>query len=317
MRAARSWTDVLRHPLPSAPVAAAKRSLTSARLAWSIAGVLGLALIGVGVTYVGCPAPRRRSSAFRYSRRRAASTPTSVTSPQQRHGFAGRSKAGVCADPEAANLDSTHRFPHRDAIAGTDGAAPDLFWSPDHRYLGFFTAGQAEENPCRRRSAATLCNVPGLGRGGAWNQDGIIVFGQITGPSPGIGERRRAFGRDQVSRRRRRALESDVPARRPACAVPSDGVDTRDVRGHFGSGRRFSGPERGLSREVCVRSPSVREGRHAAGAPVQSLDALDVWRSGSCRRARVGTAASSAPIRRRTPASLPIEMPYRPATICS
>ena len=55
--------------------AAAKRSSASARLAWAIASVLGLALAGVGITYV-LNAPRRaaRSSAFRYSRRRAAST---------------------------------------------------------------------------------------------------------------------------------------------------------------------------------------------------------------------------------------------------
>ncbi len=47
--------DAIADPLPPAPAAAAKRSPTSARLAWSIASVLGLALAGVGVTYVLMP----------------------------------------------------------------------------------------------------------------------------------------------------------------------------------------------------------------------------------------------------------------------
>ena len=108
--------DAIADPLPPAPVATAKRPSTSARLAWSIASVLGLALAGVGVTYVLMP--RAAPAVVRFQ----------ILAPEGRFDtnignnglnsgtdFAGRPKAGVCADAEAANLDSTDRFAHRDA----------------------------------------------------------------------------------------------------------------------------------------------------------------------------------------------------------
>lgn len=61
-------------------------------------------------------------------------------------------------------------------LPGTDSAALP-FWSPDSRSIGFFTpfrlkVVQATGGPCR-----DLADVV-MGRGGAWNREGIIVFGR-------------------------------------------------------------------------------------------------------------------------------------------
>ena len=138
--------------------------------------------------------------------------------PQQRHRFAGWPKAGVCADAEAANLDSTDRFPHRDAARRKRrrGAGPVLV--AGQQVPGIFRPGQAEEDRCRRRPAANALQRPGRR---PWrrveSRRHHRVWSSHGAAAPGIGERRRAIGRDQVSGCRRRALESIVLARRAAC----------------------------------------------------------------------------------------------------
>jgi Tol biopolymer transport system component len=59
-------------------------------------------------------------------------------------------------------------------LAGTEGAAYP-FWSADSRYLGFFAGGKLNTIDANGGPPQALCDAPN-GRGGAWNQDGIIVF---------------------------------------------------------------------------------------------------------------------------------------------
>jgi dipeptidyl aminopeptidase/acylaminoacyl peptidase len=54
-----------------------------------------------------------------------------------------------------------------------DGQYP--FWSPDSQYLAFFTAGKMKKIKVSSGASQTICEAPD-GRGGAWNQDGNIVF---------------------------------------------------------------------------------------------------------------------------------------------
>jgi eukaryotic-like serine/threonine-protein kinase len=175
--------DAVADQLPPSPVASAKRPSTSARLAWSIASVLGLALAGVAVTYVLMP--RAAPAVVRFQ----------ILAPEGRFdtniGNNGLNSGTVSPDGRKLAfvltpklqiwirpIDSLTATP----LAGSDGAAPDLFWSPDSRYVGFFTEGKLKKIDVGGGPPQTLCNVPGLGRGGAWNQDGTIVFGQVTGP---------------------------------------------------------------------------------------------------------------------------------------
>jgi len=56
------------------------------------------------------------------------------------------------------------------------------FWSPDSRRLGFFANGKLSIVEAEGGPPQALCDAP-LGRGGAWNQDGVILFApDLNGP---------------------------------------------------------------------------------------------------------------------------------------
>jgi len=59
-------------------------------------------------------------------------------------------------------------------LAGTDGGSFP-FWSPDSRFIGFFADGKLKRIDASGGPALTLADAP-QGRGGSWNQDGVIVF---------------------------------------------------------------------------------------------------------------------------------------------
>ena len=65
-------------------------------------------------------------------------------------------------------------------LAGTDGAQFP-FWSPDSRFIAYFTQDKLLKIATRGGPPQTLCSV-NLGRGGTWNRDGQIVFGANSGP---------------------------------------------------------------------------------------------------------------------------------------
>jgi hypothetical protein len=60
------------------------------------------------------------------------------------------------------------------ALNGTEGARYP-FWSPDSRFIGFFADGKLKKINAYGGPSQTLCNAFS-GRGGAWNQEGTIVF---------------------------------------------------------------------------------------------------------------------------------------------
>ena len=59
-------------------------------------------------------------------------------------------------------------------LAGTeDSSFP--FWSPDSRFIGFFSKGKLRKVEATGGPSQTLCDAPDP-RGGTWNADGVIVF---------------------------------------------------------------------------------------------------------------------------------------------
>ena len=59
-------------------------------------------------------------------------------------------------------------------LEGTqNGYAP--FWSPDCRWIGFFSDGKLKKMEATGGPVEALWDAP-LGRGGAWNRDGLILF---------------------------------------------------------------------------------------------------------------------------------------------
>jgi serine/threonine protein kinase len=64
-------------------------------------------------------------------------------------------------------------------LSGTDYASLP-FWAPDNRNVGFFADSKLKRIDVKGGVAQIITNAP-FGRGGAWNQDGTILFA----PSPG------------------------------------------------------------------------------------------------------------------------------------
>ncbi len=67
-------------------------------------------------------------------------------------------------------------------IAGTEGAMYP-FWSPDSKEVGFFQTGKLKRVDVAGGPVTSIADAS-AGRGGSWNQDGIIIF--APGTSDGI-----------------------------------------------------------------------------------------------------------------------------------
>ncbi len=63
-------------------------------------------------------------------------------------------------------------------LAGTDGASYP-FWSPDGRYLGYFTGGKMKKVDANGGPSQVLCDVSSA-RGGAWAENDTIIFAQSS-----------------------------------------------------------------------------------------------------------------------------------------
>jgi Tol biopolymer transport system component len=69
-------------------------------------------------------------------------------------------------------------------LPATEGAYYP-FWSPDSRFVAFFTgAGKLKKIHIKGGEAQSLCDVParGGGNGGTWNRNGTILFATYGGP---------------------------------------------------------------------------------------------------------------------------------------
>jgi Tol biopolymer transport system component len=67
-------------------------------------------------------------------------------------------------------------------LPGTENARHP-FWSPDSRYIGFFSAGGViRKVPVEGGPAQTLTAGLATGTGATWNRDGVILFSAVQGP---------------------------------------------------------------------------------------------------------------------------------------
>jgi Tol biopolymer transport system component len=67
-------------------------------------------------------------------------------------------------------------------LAGTEGVATLLFWSPDSRFIAFDSGGRLQKIGVSGGPADTVCALPRTPVGGSWNNAGVIIFGQFGGP---------------------------------------------------------------------------------------------------------------------------------------
>jgi len=67
------------------------------------------------------------------------------------------------------------------ALAGSEGVNT-FFWSPDSRFVAFVAGGKLRKLDIAGGAPQALCNGPAAGLGGAWNAQGVILFGGTAGP---------------------------------------------------------------------------------------------------------------------------------------
>lgn len=77
------------------------------------------------------------------------------------------------------NLDAAAWTP---IAIGTTFTVSTPFWSHDGRAIGFFADGRLKTVSASGGPVATLCGETGLGQGGAWRSDGLILFASDAGP---------------------------------------------------------------------------------------------------------------------------------------
>ena len=66
-------------------------------------------------------------------------------------------------------------------LAGIDtgGAPSPPFWSPDSRFIAFFSGGKLKKVDAAGGPPQIICDFP-VARGGTWNRDGVIIVGSIA-----------------------------------------------------------------------------------------------------------------------------------------
>jgi eukaryotic-like serine/threonine-protein kinase len=153
----------------------------ASRLPWLVAAIATLIAFGVGAVYVfqtPRPAVVVRSSILpppgtSFVTMLPASGPAVLSPDGTRIAFTARddkSKVFLYVRP----LTSLTALP----LPGTEDAMYP-FWSPDSREIGFFIPGKMKKINAGGGPPQTLCDSVS-GRGGTWNNEGVIVFSPST-----------------------------------------------------------------------------------------------------------------------------------------
>jgi Tol biopolymer transport system component/predicted Ser/Thr protein kinase len=159
-----------------APVAARRRGRE--RIAWALSGVAALAAIAFAVGFVGrAPEPAEPVKFQVMPAADMASVGSPRISPDGRHlAFSVTDSTGNTL-LWVRSLDALNAR----SLSGTDGAGRP-FWSPDSRFLAFFSGGKLKKVDVGGAPPQTICDAP-TGADGTWSSAGIILFdGQASDP---------------------------------------------------------------------------------------------------------------------------------------
>jgi serine/threonine protein kinase len=141
------------------------------KLAWGVAALV--AVIALGVSFVHFREAPPADPVMNLSVPIPGNAPAGflALSPDGRRlvlSFAKEGKSQLSIRP----LDS----PQLQLLPGTENArAP--FWSPDGKSIGFFANGKLETIPATGGPTQVLCDGTGIGGGGTWNSNGVILYG--------------------------------------------------------------------------------------------------------------------------------------------
>jgi serine/threonine protein kinase len=143
-------------------------------LPWGLAAALLVTSAGLAILYLRRPVVEARQIRFLISiPEELVEVSTPIISPN------GQTLAFV-AFTSGKRFIYTRSLAKLEAqqVAGTeDGSYP--FWSPDSRYLGFFSGNKLRKIEAAGGSVQTLCDAPNA-YGGTWNRDGVILISLDT-----------------------------------------------------------------------------------------------------------------------------------------
>jgi Tol biopolymer transport system component len=161
-----------------APAVVISRRKSRERLAWGVAAAATLAAAGLILTR---PAPKTEGHVQRFgidAPEKAAFGLPHAISPDGRWIAFSTTLDGV----SRLFLRSLDALEPR-SLPGTENASFP-FWSPDSRFIAFFSDGRLRKLDIASGAVQTVCDAP-QGRGGTWGSDGTIVFAPdlVTGLS--------------------------------------------------------------------------------------------------------------------------------------
>jgi len=153
------------------PAPVAHRRKSRERLAWALAAAAAVAALVFAIGYLR-RAPRVSSPIFAAIPLPEKTFVESIAfSPDGRTLAFTAGRAGAQPGLWVRTLGS----PAAHMVAGAEEASFP-FWSPDSRFIGYFTQGSLKKIDPTGGPALTVCDAA-RGVGGTWNRDGTIVFG--------------------------------------------------------------------------------------------------------------------------------------------
>jgi hypothetical protein len=152
----------------SAAQPAGTQTKSSERMAWVVAGVLAVLLVGLAAWWRSSRSPDTISyfdAPLSFEAQDVAIAPNGHTVAIAGHGESQRNNFLWIYEPGSQEAKT---------IPGTEDASFP-FWSADGRSLGFFADGKLKRLDLAGGPVQALCDAP-TGRGGTWNKDGVILF---------------------------------------------------------------------------------------------------------------------------------------------
>ncbi len=158
-----------------APVVARRKNRE--KLAWAVAAA---AIVGAGLATYGylrrAPAAAVKVSAFLLPPEKSAFDVSSANCGSLTISPDGRHATFAAKDPDGKTVLWLRSLgdPEPKPIAGTQDATFP-FWSPDSRFLAFFSGGKLQKVDISGAPPLPVCDVQN-GRSGSWSREGVILF---------------------------------------------------------------------------------------------------------------------------------------------